>query len=169
VNLSGPKSLKGVSSKNIGERTPPELMPTNISSASSDKKLISDWKSSKEVKFPSRVWYVKERESTTVNIYLYIDIHQNNENLEVMGRVIHMCSVPNTEVVYVLTKAPKSHERIKYRLSYSLYDTREVSTKLCKQIVNEMTQNIVSIVICIFILRFESVSLYFFNFVYINI
>ena len=66
VNLSGPKSLKGVSSKNIGERTPPELMPTNISSASSDKKLISDWKSSKEVKFPSRVWYVKERESTIV-------------------------------------------------------------------------------------------------------
>ena len=56
----------GVSSKNIGERTAPELMPTNISSASSDKKLISDWKSSKEVKFPSRVWYVKERESTIV-------------------------------------------------------------------------------------------------------
>ena len=112
---------------------------------------------------------MKERESTNVNIYLYIDIPHNNENLEVMGRVIDMCSVLNTEVVYVLTKAPKSHERIKYRLSYSLYDTREVSTKLCKQIVNEMTQNIVSIVICIFIFHFESVSLYFFNFVFINI
>ena len=96
---------------------------------------------------------MKERESTTVNIYLYIDIPHNNENLEVMGRAIDMCSVPNTEVVYVLTKAPKSHERIKYRLSYSLYDTREVSTKLCKQIVNEMKQNIVSIVIYICILH----------------
>ena len=88
-----------------------------------------------------------------MNIYLYIDTHNNNENLEVMGKVIDMCSVPNTEVVYVLTKAPKSHERVKYQLSYSLYDTREVSTKLCKQIVNEMKQNIVSVVIYICILR----------------
>ena len=80
VNLSGARSLKGVSSKNVGERTPPELIPTknvgertppeliptNMSTVLSDKKLISDWKSSKEVKFPSRVWYVKERENTTV-------------------------------------------------------------------------------------------------------
>ena len=115
--------------------------------------MISDWKNSKEVKFPSRIWYVKERESKNVNIYLYIDIPNDNEIFELMGRVIDMCSVPDTEVIYILTKAPKSHERIKYRLSYSLYDTREVSTKLCKQIVNEMTQNIVSIVICICILR----------------
>ena len=69
-----------------------------------------------------------------------------------MGRVIDMCSVPDIEVVYILTKAPKSHERIKYRLTYLLYDMREVSTKLCKQIVNEMKQNIVSIVIYICIL-----------------
>ena len=54
VNLSGARSLKGVSSKNVGERIPPELIPTNMSTALSDKKLISDWKSSKEVKFPSR-------------------------------------------------------------------------------------------------------------------
>ena len=71
VNLSGPKSLKGVSSKNIGERTPPELIPTSMSTALSDKKLISDWKSSKEVKFPSRAWYVKEREHNCE----YISIH----------------------------------------------------------------------------------------------
>jgi hypothetical protein len=72
VNLSGPKTLKGASSKNIGERTPPELMATNLSSASSDKKMISDWKNSKEVKFPSRIWYVKERESTKCE---YISIY----------------------------------------------------------------------------------------------
>ena len=42
VNLSGPKTLKGASSKNIGERTPPELMDTNPSSALNDKKMISD-------------------------------------------------------------------------------------------------------------------------------
>ena len=96
---------------------------------------------------------MKERESQNVNIYLYIDISNDNGIYEVMERVTDMCSVPDTEFVYILTKAPKSHERIKYRLSYSLHDTREVSTKLCKQIVNEMTQDIVSIVIYIFILR----------------
>ena len=95
---------------------------------------------------------MKERESQNVNIYLYIDIPNENGIFELMGRVIDMCSVPDTEVVYILTKVPKSHERIKYQLTYSLYDTREVSTKLCKQIVNEMKQNIVSIVIyiCLF-------------------
>lgn len=41
MNLSGPKTLKGGSSKNIGERTPPELIATNISSASNDNKMIS--------------------------------------------------------------------------------------------------------------------------------
>ena len=41
VNLSGPKTLKGGSSKNIGERTPPEFMAANLSSASNDKKMIS--------------------------------------------------------------------------------------------------------------------------------
>ena len=87
-----------------------------------------------------------------MNIYLNIDIQNDNGIFEVMGRVIYMCSVPDTELVYILTKTPKSHEMIKYRLSYSLYDTREVSRKLCKQIVNEITQNIVSIVIYIFIL-----------------
>ena len=97
---------------------------------------------------------MKERESTNMNIYLYIDIPNDNGIFEVMGRVIDMCLVPDIEVVYVLTKAPKSHERVKYQLSYSLYDMAEVSTKLCNQIVNEMTQNIVSIVIYISILRF---------------
>ena len=41
VNLFGPKTLKDASSKNIGGRTPPELMATNLSSASNDKKMIS--------------------------------------------------------------------------------------------------------------------------------
>ena len=68
-------------------------MATNLSSASSDKKIFSDWKNSKEVKFPSRVWYVKEEESTNMNIYLYIDILNDNGNFEVMGRVIDMCLV----------------------------------------------------------------------------
>ena len=52
VNLSGPKTLKDASSRNIGERTPPKLMTKNLSS---DKKMIADWKNSKGVKFPSRI------------------------------------------------------------------------------------------------------------------
>ena len=114
VNLSGPKTLEGASSKNIGQRTPPEVMPSNLSSASNDKKMISDWNNSKEVKFPSRIWYVKERENKNVNIYLYIDIPNDNGIFELMGRVIDMCSVRDTEVLYILTKSPMSHERIKY-------------------------------------------------------
>ena len=111
-----------------------------------------DWSRILLVKFPSRIWYVKEKESQSVNIYLYTDTLNENGIFELMGTVIGMCSVPDTEVVYILTKAPKSHERIKYQLTYSLYDTREISTKLCKQIVNEMKQNIVSIVIYLCIL-----------------
>jgi len=53
VNLYEPKTLKGGSLKIIGERTPPELMATNLSSVSNDKKIISHWKKSKEVKLPS--------------------------------------------------------------------------------------------------------------------
>ena len=95
---------------------------------------------------------MKERESQNVQIYLYVDIPNDNGIYEVMGKVIDMCSVPDSEVVYILRKLPKSHKMIKYQLLYSLYDTREVSKKLCKQIVNEMKQNIVSIVICICVL-----------------
>ena len=40
VNMCGPKTLKGASSKYIGERTPPELIATNLSNASNDKKII---------------------------------------------------------------------------------------------------------------------------------
>lgn len=113
VNLSGPKTLKCGSSENIGEQTPLKLMATNLSSSSNYKKMISYWKNSKEVKLPSRIWYVKERESQNVNIYLYIDIPNDNGIYDVMGRVIDMCSVPDSKVVYILTKLPKSHERIK--------------------------------------------------------
>lgn len=154
TNLSGPETLKGGSSKNIGEQTPPELMATNISSASNDTKMISYWKNSKQMKLPSRIWYLKKRESKNVKIYLYIDILNDIGIYELMGRVIDMCLVSDNEVVYILTKSPKSHERIKYQLSYSLYHMREVSTKLCKKIVNEMKQNIVSIFIFICILCF---------------
>ena len=68
----------------------------------------------------------------------------DNGIYDMMGRVIDMCLVPNSEIAYILTKPPKSHEKIKYQFLYSLYDTREVSTKSCKQIVNEITQNIIN-------------------------
>ena len=55
VNLSRPKTLKGGSSKNIGERNPPKLMATNISIASNDHKMISYLKYSKEMKLQSRI------------------------------------------------------------------------------------------------------------------
>lgn len=103
MNIPGPKTLKGGPSKNIGERTPPELMATNLSSSSNDKKMISYWKKSKEVKLPSNVWYVKERESQNVQIYLYVDILDDNGIYKVMGKVIDMCLVPDSEIVYIHT------------------------------------------------------------------
>lgn len=106
------------------------------------------------MKLPENVWYVKERESRNVQIYLYVDIPNNSGIYEALRKVVDMCSVSDIEVVYILKKLLESYERIKYQLLYSLYDTREVSTKLCKQIVNVITQNIISIVIYIFILRY---------------
>ena len=100
------------------------------------------------------IWYVKEREGEGVQIYLYVDIPNDSGIYEVLGKVIDVCLVPDTEVVYILTKPPKSHDKIKYQLSFSLYDMREVSTKLSKQIVNEIAQDIVSIVIYICVLRY---------------
>lgn len=110
---------------------------------------------------------MKEREGEDVHIYLYVDIANNSGIYEVLGKVIDMCLIPDTEVVYILTKLPKSHDKIKYQLSYSLYDTRKVSTKLSKQILNEIAQDIVSnvIYICVIII----VSLYFYNLVFVNI
>lgn len=110
-----------------------------------------------------------KKENAKMSIYLYIDIPNDNGIYEVMGRVIDMCLVPNTKVVYRLTNSPKSHETIKYQLSYSLHDTRQVSTKLCKQIVNQTKQNILSIVIYICILRSWKCLTISFNFVFIDI
>ena len=41
VNLSRPKTDKGGFSKSTVERTKPELIATNLSSASNDKKMVS--------------------------------------------------------------------------------------------------------------------------------
>lgn len=90
------------------------------------------------MKLPKNVWYVKEREGKDVHIYIYVDIPSNSGIYELLGKATGMCLIPDTEVVYILTKLPKSHDKIKYQLSLSLYDTIEVSTKLSKKIVNEI-------------------------------
>jgi len=108
VNLSRPNTVKGRSSKNTVERTKRELIATNISSASNDKKMILYWKKSKEVKLLANIWHVKERESQDVQIYLYVYISNDNGIYEVLGKVIDMCSVLDSEVVYILTN-PTSH------------------------------------------------------------
>jgi len=138
MNLSRPKidKIKGTSSKIIVEQAKPMLITTNLSSASNDKKTIALWKKSKEVNLPENLWYVKEREGKDVQIYLYVDIPNDSGIYEVLGKVIDMCLIPDTKVVYILTKFPKSHSQIKYQSSLSLYDMTEVSTKLCKQIIN---------------------------------
>jgi len=157
VNLSRPKNakIKGGSSKNIVERTKLELITTNISSASNDKKTILYWKKSKEVKLIENVWYVKDREGEQhLQIYLYVDIPNHSTLYEMLGKVIYICLIHDTEFVYVLTKPPKSHDKIKYQLSLSLYDTTKEFTKMCKQIINDIAQDMVSIVIYICVLHY---------------
>jgi len=48
--------------------------------------------------------------------------------------------VSDTKVVYVLTKTPKIHDMIKCHFALSMYETCEISTKICKQIVNDIAQ-----------------------------
>lgn len=75
VNIFGPKTAKtkGGSSKNTIEHTKPQLITTNLSSFTNDKKMVSYWEKSQEVKLMENVWYVKDREGEQdMQIYIYI-------------------------------------------------------------------------------------------------
>lgn len=121
------------------------------------------------MKHIENVWYVKDREGEKhMKIYLYVDILNDSGIYEVLGKVLDICLILDIEVVYVLTKLPKSRDKIKYQLSLSMYDTKDESTKMCKQIINEITQDIISIVIYLFCV-IVTVSLHFYNLVFIDI
>ena len=49
---------------------------------------------------------MKERETQNMQIYLYVDIPNDNRIYEVMGKFIDMCLVPDNEFVYIFTKCP---------------------------------------------------------------
>ena len=105
---------------------------------------------------------MKDREGEQVWIYLYVDIPNNSGLYEGLGKVIDICLIPGTKVVYVLRKLPKSHDKIKYQFAFWMYDTTDESTNMCKQIINEIAQDIVSIVIYIYVFCIiVTVSLYF--------
>ena len=124
--------------------------------------MISYWKKPQEVNHTEHIWYVKDREGEQhLKIYLYVDIPNDSGLYEVLGKVIYICLIPETKVVYVLTKPPKSHDKIKYQLSLSMYDMTEESTKMCKQTINDILQDIVSIVIYICVLRYCSCIIIF--------
>ena len=106
VNLSRPNTTKagGGSSKNTVERTQLEIIATNLASASKDRKLVSYWKKSQEVKHTKIVWFVKDREGEQhLQIYLYANIPNDSGSYEVLGKLLDTCLIPDTEVVYVLT------------------------------------------------------------------
>ena len=78
-----------------------------------------------------------------------------------------MCLILDIEVVYVLTKPPKSHDKIRYQFALSIYDTTNDSTKMCKQIINEIAQDIVSVVIYIYVFCvIVTVSLYILSLIF---
>ena len=79
-----------------------------------------------------------------------------------MGKVLHQYIIPNTESVYILSKPLKSHDKHKYHSTLSMYNMREDSSKICKQIVQNIAQNILGIYIyTYFICVIQIVSLYF--------
>ena len=86
------------------------------------------------------------------------------------GKVLNMCLIPDIEVVYVLTKLTKSHDKVKYQLSLSMYDTTEESIKMCKQIISDIAEEMVNIVIYIYVFYIiVTISLYFYNLVFTDI
>ena len=52
----------------------------------------------------------------------------------------------DTEAFDVFRKPPKSHDKIRYQFSLSMYDMVDDSTRMCKKIINETAQYILSIV-----------------------
>ena len=78
--------------------------------------MIPYWKKSQEVKHTEIIWFVKDREGEQhLQIYLYGDIPNDNGSYEVLGKVLDMCLIPDTQVVYVLTKLSKALEKIRYQ------------------------------------------------------
>ena len=70
------------------------------------------------------------------------------EIYDLVGKVLDLYIPPNIESVYILSKLPKSHDKHRYHFTFSMYNMREDSSKICKQIVQSIVEKIVSIFIC---------------------
>ena len=75
------------------------------------------------------------------------------EPYEVSGIVRDICLLLNG-IVYVLAKLPKIRVKVRYRLSKVKYDTYEESTPLCDEITSNISNNIVSMFIYIYVMHY---------------
>lgn len=76
----------------------------------------------------------------------------SGENYEVMGKIREICLVLNTDTIYVLAKLPKTREKAKYHFLKIKYDMDKDSTKMCEEITINIANNIVSLLIYIYVL-----------------
>ena len=107
-------------------------------------------------------WFLKDIEDKSLQLYLYSSKNFDVESYDLVGKVLDLYILPNTESFYILSKPPKSHDKHTYHFTLSMYNTEEDSSKICKQIIQNIAQRIVSIFIYTYLFCvIKIVSLYF--------
>ena len=106
--------------------------------------------------------FLKDIEDETLHLYLYASKNFYAESYELVGKVLDLYILPNTKNVYILSKLPKSHDKLRYHFTLSMYNTGGDYSKICKQIVRNIALKIVSISIYNYLFCvIQTVSLYF--------
>ena len=111
INLFGPKStfvssnaISGPSKIIVGQTTP-QLITENAGDASTrENKLVSCWKKSTEVNHSKYAWFLKDIEDETLQLYLYASKNFDVETNDIVGKLLDLYIIPNTESVYMLSK-----------------------------------------------------------------
>ena len=127
-----------------------------------EKKLVSYWNKSTEVNHSKYAWFLKDVEDESLQLYLYSSKNFDAESNELVGKLLDLYILPNTKSVYILSKLPKSHDKHRYHFTLSMDNTGDYSLKICKQIIQNIAQKIVSIFIYTYLFCvIQTVSLYF--------
>ena len=144
INIFGPRPTiapsKGVGgpSKNIVEWIPPQLIIENIGYvATKENKLVSYWKKSKEVNHTKYSLFLKDMEGEALQLFLYASKNFDVASYELVGKVLDLYIRSNSKNLYILSKPPKSHDKIRYNFTLAMYNIGEDSSGTCIQIVND--------------------------------
>ena len=73
---------------------------------------------------------MKDIEDEPLQLYLYASKNFDAESYDLVGKVLDLYILPNTESVYILSKLPKSHDKHRYHFTLSMYNMGEDSSKI---------------------------------------